>query len=91
MAPAADEQVLAASAGSAGGGAPAAPPIERLDGNEPDCLGCRVTGLMLGLGGCGYISSRLWEQPYPRGGHRVAIITASAALLVFGVGRAVGL
>lgn len=55
-----------------------------------DCLGCRVTGLMLGLGGAGYLSSSLWVDPPPRGAHRAAILAASAALLALGVGRAVG-
>jgi hypothetical protein len=59
--------------------------------NAPgDCLGCRVTGLMLGLGGAGYVSSRLFEQPYPQGAHRVALVGVSAALLALGLGRAAG-
>jgi len=59
--------------------------------SQADCMACRLTGLMLGLGGCGYVSSRLWVEPYPRGGHRVALITASAALLGLGLSRAAGL
>jgi hypothetical protein len=58
---------------------------------EEDCLGCRVTGLMLGLGGAGYLSSSLWlGDPRPRGAHRAAILASSAALLALGLGRAAG-
>lgn len=56
-----------------------------------DCLGCRVTGLMLGLGGAGYVSSRLFEDPRPRGAHRFTLITVSAGLFALGVSRALGL
>lgn len=55
-----------------------------------DCLGCRVTGLMLGLGGGGYVSSRLFEHPKPVGAHRYTIIAVSAGLFALGVGRAIG-
>jgi len=57
---------------------------------EEDCMGCRLTGLMLGLGGAGYLSSALWVDPPPRGAHRAAILAASAALLALGLGRAAG-
>lgn len=57
---------------------------------EQDCLGCRVTGLMMGLGGCGYLSSRLLVEPYPVGGHKYAILAASGACLLLGLGRAAG-
>lgn len=49
-----------------------------------------MTGLMLGLGGAGYVSSRLFEQPYPRGAHRASLIVVSGALLALGLGRAAG-
>lgn len=52
-----------------------------------DCLGCKVTGLMLGLGGGGFLSSRLFVQPYPVGAHKAVIIASSAALFALGVGR----
>eukprot|EP00775_Hariotina_reticulata_P013374 gene13374-13501_t len=68
----------------------APPQQQQLEQASSDCLGCRVTGLMLGLGGAGYVSSRLFEQPYPKGAHRVTLIGVSAALLALGLGRAVG-
>jgi hypothetical protein len=82
------------SKSSSGDGTPA-PATTTTAAAEPparpdDCLGCRVTGLMLGLGGAGYLSSSLWVDPPPRGAHRAAILAASAALLALGVGRAVG-
>jgi hypothetical protein len=55
-----------------------------------DCLGCRVTGLMVGLGGGGYVSSRLFEHPRPVGAHRYTLIGVSAGLFALGVGRAIG-
>jgi hypothetical protein len=55
-----------------------------------DCLGCRVTGLMLGLGGGGYVSSRLFEHPKPVGAHRYTLIAVSAGLFALGIGRAIG-
>jgi hypothetical protein len=55
-----------------------------------DCLGCRVTGLMLGLGGGGYVSSRLFEHPKPVGAHRYTLIAVSASLFALGIGRAIG-
>lgn len=58
---------------------------------EGDCLGCRLTGLMMGLGGCGYLSSRLFTPPPPTPGHRLAIMAGSVTMLVMGVGRAIGL
>jgi hypothetical protein len=53
-------------------------------------LGCRVTGLMLGLGGGGYVSSRLFEHPKPVGAHRYTLIAVSASLFALGIGRAIG-
>eukprot|EP00878_Enallax_costatus_P000924 GHUV01001054.1.p1 GENE.GHUV01001054.1~~GHUV01001054.1.p1 ORF type:complete len:111 (+),score=45.88 GHUV01001054.1:535-867(+) len=55
-----------------------------------DCLGCRVTGLMLGLGGGGYVSSRLFENPRPRGAHRYTLIGVSVGLFGLGISRALG-
>jgi len=55
-----------------------------------DCMGCRLTGLALGIGGGGYVASRLFEQPYPRGAHKFALIGVSAGLFALGVGRALG-
>jgi hypothetical protein len=52
-----------------------------------DCLGCKVTGLMLGLGGGGFLSSRLFVHPYPTGAHKATIIASAAALFALGVGR----
>jgi F0F1-type ATP synthase assembly protein I len=60
-------------------------------GVSSDCLGCRVTGLMLGLGGGGYVSSRLFEHPKPVGAHRYTLIGVSAGLFALGIGRAIGL
>lgn len=56
-----------------------------------DCLGCRVTGLMLGLGGAGYVSSRLFEHPKPTGAHRFTLIGVSVGLFALGISRALGL
>ncbi|KAI8472995.1 MAG: hypothetical protein J3K34DRAFT_466955 [Monoraphidium minutum] len=55
-----------------------------------DCLGCRLTGLMAGLAGAGYLSSRLLEEPPPRGAHRSALLASSAALAGLGVARGLG-
>jgi hypothetical protein len=44
---------------------------------------------MLGLGGGGFLSSRLFVQPYPTGAHKAAIIASAAALFALGVGRVV--
>lgn len=66
--------------------APSAPPAAPVE----DCLGCRLTGLALGVGGGGYVASRLLEQPAPKGAHKYAIIGVSAGLFVLGVGRALG-
>lgn len=55
-----------------------------------DCMGCRLTGLALGVGGGGYVASRLVEPPYPKGAHRVALISVSAGLFVLGISRALG-
>lgn len=59
-------------------------------GNRADCLGCRLTGLMAGLGGAGYLSSRLLEEPPPRGAHRATLLAASAALVGLGLARGFG-
>lgn len=67
---------------------PAAP--QAADRAEQDCLGCKLTGLALGVGGGGYLLSRLWETPPPRGLHRLAIVGMAGAIFVLGVGRAVG-
>lgn len=55
-----------------------------------DCLGCRLTGLALGVGGSVYVGSRLLQEPYPKGMHRYSLIGVSAGLLALGVGRALG-
>jgi hypothetical protein len=55
-----------------------------------DCMSCRLTGLALGVGGGGYIAARLFEQPYPKGAHRYALIGTSVGLFALGVGRALG-
>lgn len=55
-----------------------------------DCLGCRLTGLALGVGGGGFVASRLFEQPYPKGAHKYALVGVSAGLFALGVGRALG-
>ena len=56
-----------------------------------DCIGCRVTGFVFGVGGSAYIASRLWEHPPPRGGHRAVLIVSSAALACMGLLRAGGM
>lgn len=79
----AEAQVLATAATQPASGRPGE--------EQGDCIGCRLTGLMVGLGGCGYVSSRLWVEPYPKGGHRVALVGVSAALLALGLSRAAGI
>lgn len=64
--------------------------VARQEQVPADCLGCRITGLMLGLGGAGYVSSRLFEEPKPRGAHRYSLIAVSAGLFALGVSRALG-
>lgn len=59
------------------------------EADEGDCLGCRVTGLMTGLGCGGFLSSRLFVAPHPKGAHRVALIAASAGFVAMGMARAV--
>jgi hypothetical protein len=69
---------------------PAAVAGEEGGGRRADCLGCRVTGLMAGLGGAGYLSSRLLEEPPPRGAHRAALLASSAVLAGLGLARGFG-
>jgi F0F1-type ATP synthase assembly protein I len=80
------------AAGAATGGASAQQQQQQQQeqGVSSDCLGCRVTGLMLGLGGGGYVSSRLFEHPKPVGAHRYTLIGVSAGLFALGIGRAIG-
>lgn len=66
-------------------------PVPEQQQSPADCLGCRVTGLMLGLGGAGYVSSRLFDHPKPTGAHRYTLIGVSAGLLALGISRALGL
>jgi hypothetical protein len=70
-------------------GAPPAPGPDPVQ--HQDCRGCRVTGLLLGLGGSAYIGSALWEVPPPRGAHRVTLVVSAAALAALGLYRAAGL
>jgi len=49
-----------------------------------------LTGLMAGLGGAGYVSSRFLEEPPPRGGHRAMLLVTSAALAGLGLARGFG-
>jgi hypothetical protein len=79
------------AAGAATGGASAQQQQQQQEkGVSSDCFGCRVTGLMLGLGGGGYVSSRLFEHPKPVGAHRYTLIGVSAGLFALGIGRAIG-
>jgi F0F1-type ATP synthase assembly protein I len=80
------------AAGAATGGASAQQQQQQQQekGVSSDCFGCRVTGLMLGLGGGGYVSSRLFEHPKPVGAHRYTLIGVSAGLFALGIGRAIG-
>lgn len=55
-----------------------------------DCMGCRLTGLALGIGGGGYLASRLLEEPPPRGAHRYTLVAASIGVFALGLGRALG-
>jgi len=65
-------------------------PQQQAPAARADCMGCRLTGLALGIGGGGYVASRLFEQPYPRGAHKFALVSVSAGLFGLGVGRALG-
>ncbi|GBF94128.1 hypothetical protein Rsub_07115 [Raphidocelis subcapitata] len=73
---------------AAGGAAPAA--ASAPDARRADCLGCRLTGMMAGLGAAGYLSSALLESPPPRGAHRAALVAGSVALAGAGVARGFG-
>ena len=55
-----------------------------------DCLGCRVTGCLFGVGGAGYLGSVLLQEPPPRGAHRYSVIAAAGTMFVFGMYRAFG-
>lgn len=55
-----------------------------------DCIGCRLTGLMAGLGGASYLSTRLLEEPPPRGAHRFTLLASSALLAGLGIARGFG-
>ncbi|GIL45806.1 hypothetical protein Vafri_2958 [Volvox africanus] len=55
-----------------------------------DCLGCRVTGCLFGVGGAAYLGSALLQDPPPRGAHRYAMIAAAGTMFLFGMYRAVG-
>lgn len=70
---------------------PPLPPLpEGSKATAADCLACRLTGLALGVGGGGYVASRLFEQPYPKGAHKYTLVGVSAGLVLLGVGRALG-
>ncbi|GIL71864.1 hypothetical protein Vretimale_670 [Volvox reticuliferus] len=53
-----------------------------------DCLGCRVTGCLFGVGGAAYLGSALLQDPPPRGAHRYAMIAAAGTMFMFGMYRA---
>lgn len=55
-----------------------------------DCLGCRVTGALFGVGGAGYLGAMLLQEPPPRGAHRYSLIATAATMFVFGMYRALG-
>lgn len=61
------------------------------EGSVPqDCLGCRVTSFLFGLGGAGYLASTLLQEPPPRGAHRYSVIAAAATMFAFGMYRTLG-
>ncbi len=74
------------------------PPIERAASGDAgrggrgsggaDCLGCRITGGLFGIGGGGFIASRLLEEPPPRGAHRAALVAMAGAVFCMGMYRA---
>ncbi|GLC41203.1 hypothetical protein PLESTB_001527200 [Pleodorina starrii] len=53
-----------------------------------DCLGCRVTGCLFGVGGAAYLGSTLLQEPPPRGAHRYSVIAAAGTMFLFGMYRA---
>lgn len=55
-----------------------------------DCLGCRITGAVTGVGGAAFIASRLLEEPPPRGAHRGVLLASSAVLAGLGLARGFG-
>lgn len=89
MAPGLQAQQVAALPSPAAAPVPTTQPQQQPD-DFGDCLGCRVTGLMLGLGGAGYVSSRLFEHPKPVGAHKYTLIGMSVGLFALGIGRAIG-
>jgi hypothetical protein len=82
------------SSSKSGNDGGASAPQEQQQEQQPlrraDCLGCRLTGLMAGLGGAGYLSSRLLDAPPPRGAHKAVLVASSAALAGLGVARGFG-
>jgi hypothetical protein len=82
------------ASGAAAGAVPQSLPSSNSTGDADlpqDCIGCRVTGFIFGVGGSAYIAARLWEQPPPRGVHRAILIVSSAALACMGLLRAGGM
>lgn len=76
-----------------GGGAPP-PPLPRQhavaeESIPVDCLGCRAVAVALGVGGGGYLASRLFEKPRPVGAHRYTLVATSAAMFVAGLYRVI--
>ncbi|KIY98930.1 hypothetical protein MNEG_9033 [Monoraphidium neglectum] len=90
-APAANGTLMAPPDASTRSGPPAGPTSSDAAGmRRADCLGCRITGLIAGLGSAGYLSSRLLEDPPPRGGHRATLLASSALLAGLGLARGFG-
>jgi hypothetical protein len=59
--------------------------------SSEDCLGCRITGAVFGVGGAAYLASPLLlaDTP-PRGAHRAGILIAASCALAVGLYRALG-
>lgn len=53
-----------------------------------DCMGCRITGGLFGVGGAGYMASHLLSDPPPKGSHRISIMIAASTIFAMGMYRA---
>mmetsp|Transcript_4431 Transcript_4431/g.10273 ORF Transcript_4431/g.10273 Transcript_4431/m.10273 type:complete len:90 (+) Transcript_4431:216-485(+) len=65
-----------------------ATPATGRQGQDADCMGCRMMGGLFGVGGSLYLASALLQSPAPAGAHRAGIVLASGMMFAFGVARA---
>jgi len=55
---------------------------------KEDCLGCKVSGALFGVGGGLYTAASLFKEPVPTGAHRYTVIAVSMSMFGLGVYRA---